>query len=197
MRFAGPDFNGIFAALAEGRADVVASGTTLTPARSAFADFCTPYLVSGQALACAPARTPGLRSTGDLGGRTLGVQEGNTSQPVAERLHAEGRLGAVRVYPYGAIGAMLDDLEAGRIDAVMKLAPVLRWLVRDRPALRVVAEAITVERLALAVARDNPALRAAIEAAQGRLAQSGELERLTTTWLTPSAASGSSPATTV
>ena len=31
-----------------------------------------------------------------------------------------------------------DDLEAGQIDAVMKLAPVLAWLTRDRPALKIV-----------------------------------------------------------
>ena len=68
----------------------------------------------------------------------LGVQEGNTSQPVAERLRAEGEVEDVRLYPYHAIGAMLDDLEAGQIDAVMKLAPVLAWLTRDRPALKIV-----------------------------------------------------------
>jgi polar amino acid transport system substrate-binding protein len=196
VRFRGPDFNAIFGELAAGRADVVASGATVTPARAAVADFCAPYFTSGQALASAPARTPDLRSTADLAGRVLGVQDGNTSQPVAEALRAAGRVGAVRVYPYHAIGAMLDDLEAGRIDAVMKLAPVLHWLVRDRPALRVVEEGLTEERLAVAVARGDAGLRTAIDTAQARLAATGTLGRLVTTWLTASAASGSSPATT-
>lgn len=196
VRFAGDDFNAIFDELAAGRCDVVASGTTVTPGRAARADFCAPYLRSGQALAVAGARTPAIRSTADLGGCTLGVQAGNTSQPVAERLRDEGRLGAVRVYPYHAIGAMLDDLEAGRIDAVMKLAPVLRWLLRGRPALGIAEERITDERLAVAVARGNAALRGAIDAAQARLVASGEMGRMVTTWLTGSAASGSGPATT-
>ena len=52
-----------------------------------------------------------------------------------QRLLAEGRVAQVRRYPYHAIATMLDDLEAGRIGAVMKLAPVLGWLTRDRPGL--------------------------------------------------------------
>lgn len=47
--------------------------------------------------------------------------------PVALQLKADGRVADVRVYAYRDIGTMLDDLDAGRIAAVMKLAPVMRW----------------------------------------------------------------------
>ena len=119
VRFRGDDFNRIFDGLADRSYDCVASGTTVTPERARVAGFCTPYLTSGQALACNVARTPGVRSADDLRGLVLAVQEGNTSEPVAARLLAEGRVGAVRQYPYHAIAAMLDDLEAGRVGAVM------------------------------------------------------------------------------
>jgi ABC-type amino acid transport substrate-binding protein len=194
VRYQGADFNAIFAELANGTCDAIASGTTITTERARVADFCAPYLTSGQALACNSARTPAVRSVGDLAGLVLGVQDGNTSQPVAERLKAAGRVADVRVYPYEAIGSMLDDLEAGAIGVVMKLAPVLHWLVRSRPALRVVEENITTERLAVAVARGDAGLRAAIDAAQARLAARGDLGRLVEQWLTGSAASGSGPA---
>ena len=180
-RFDGADFNAIFDGLGRDW-DCVASGATITPAREAVAAFCAPYVVSGQALVCDPARTPDLRGVDDLAGRTLGVQQGNTSQPVAERLRRAGRLGAVRVYPYHAIGAMLDDLAAGRIDAAMKLAPVLRWLLRDRPDLRIVQTDITEEKLAIAVAPASTALRAALDAAQARMAASGALAALAKHW---------------
>jgi polar amino acid transport system substrate-binding protein len=195
VRYGGADFNAIFGELANGTCDVIASGTTVTTEREKVADFCAPYHVSGQALACNLERTPGVRSVDDLGGLVIGVQDGNTSQPVADRLKAAGKVADVRVYPYDAIGAMLDDLQAGAIGAVMKLAPVLRWLLRDRPRLAVVAESITIERLAVAVAPGN-ALRAEIDAAQARLAADGELGRLVETWLTASAASASGPART-
>lgn len=182
VRYGGADFNGIFAGLGRDF-DLVASGATITSERQKAAIFGAPYLTSGQGLACDPARWPDLRGVGDLAGRRLGVQEGNTSQPVAERLKAEGRLGEVAIYPYHAIGAMLDDLTAGRIDAAMKLAPVLGWLLRDRPALRLVATGITEERIALATAPGAAPLAAAVAAVQARLEARGEIEGMRRKWL--------------
>lgn len=182
-RYEGSDFNGIFDGLANGSWDVVASGTTITPERQRRADFCQPYLVSGQSLVCNVERTPHIRSVDDLAGQVIAVQRGNTSQPVVERLKAEGKVADVRLYPYHGIGDMLDDLEAGRIGAVMKLAPVMHWLTRDRPALRVAQEGITEEKLGICVRLGNSALREALDGAQARLASDGTLARLIAKWV--------------
>jgi polar amino acid transport system substrate-binding protein len=48
--YKGADFNAIFAGLDDGSYDCIASGTTITPGRSKIADFCPPYVVSGQSL---------------------------------------------------------------------------------------------------------------------------------------------------
>jgi ABC-type amino acid transport substrate-binding protein len=182
-RYAGADFEGIFAGLDDGAWDCVASGATVTPARELKADFCTPYLVSGQSLVCNIERTPQIRSVRDLKGRVIAVQRGNTSEPVVERLKAQGAVADVRIYPYDGIVAMLDDLEAGRIAAIMKLAPVMHWLTRERPRLRVVEEGITVEKIAVSVRRGDSALRQAIEHAQQVLVTNGTLARLVKTWV--------------
>ncbi len=92
-----------------------------------------PYICSGQSLVCNVEATPHVRSIDDLHGMIVGVQQGNTSEPVAQRLKEEGRIAGVRTYAYHDIGVMLDDLAAGRIGAVMKLAPVMHWL--KEPAL--------------------------------------------------------------
>ncbi len=149
--FSGDGFDGIFAGLADGAYDVVASGATVTEHRQAMALFCRPYVRSGQSLVTNARRLPDLLSVDDLRGRSLGVQDGNTSQPVAQRLQAAGKVAKVQTYAYHDILSALDDLEAGRIDAFMKLEPVMRWLIRDRPSLRVVQHGITDERLAVAV----------------------------------------------
>jgi ABC-type amino acid transport substrate-binding protein len=120
--YAGADFNGIFEGLAAGMYDCVASGTTITPERQRMAAFCAPYLCSGQSLVCNIELTPGVRSVKDLQGRVVGVQRGNTSEPVARRLKEQGRIADVRTYAYHEIGVMLDDLVAGKIGAAMKLA---------------------------------------------------------------------------
>ncbi len=185
VHYAGVDFNGIFEGLANGSWDCVASGATITPERQAVATFCTPYFESGQSLVCNINKSPKVQSIDDLSQMIIGVQHGNTSEPVAHRLKAEGRVRDVRTYAYHEIGMMLDDLEAGTIGAVMKLAPVMHWLIKNRPALRVVQEDITEEKLGVAVRLGNNALRQAINDAQVRLRQRGVLDKLTRKWLQP------------
>ncbi|MGB6068618.1 MAG: ABC transporter substrate-binding protein [Desulfomonilaceae bacterium] len=183
VHYTGGDFNGIFDGLANGSWDCVASGTTITPERQTVATFCAPYIESGQSLVCNIKESPNVHSVDDLGRMVIGVQHGNTSEPVVHRLKALGRVADVRAYAYHEIGVMLDDLEAGTIGAVMKLAPVMHWLIRNRPSLRVVQEGITDEKLGVAVRLGNLALRQAINEAQGRLRQRGVLGKLTRKWL--------------
>jgi len=156
------DFNGIFAGLANGTYDCVASGATITLERERIATFCAPYVRSGQSLVCNIEVTPHIRSIG---------------------LMAEGKVAEVRSCAYHDIGVMLDDLEAGRIGAVMKLAPVIRWLTRSRPTLRVVQEGITDEKLGVAVRLGDEALRKAINGAQARLQDNGVLPGLVNKWI--------------
>jgi ABC-type amino acid transport substrate-binding protein len=181
--YRGSDFNGIFAGLNDGSYDCVASGATITPGRQAIADFCSPYCISGQSLVTDASRHPGVRSIDDLKGLVVGVQQGNTSQPVAEKLVAEGRAARVRLYAYHEIEAALGDLSSGGCDAFMKLAPVTHWLVRDRPALKVVQTAITREVLGVCVRQGDAALRDAINAAQAELVRDGTLPALIKQWL--------------
>jgi polar amino acid transport system substrate-binding protein len=183
VRYTGADFNGIFAGLDAGAYDCVASGTTITPAREKVADFCAPYAVSGQSLVVDAARHPRLHGIDDLAGLIIGVQHGNTSEPVAERLVAEHRAARVRVYAYHEIETALDDLSTGGCDAFMKLAPVTAWFVRDRPKLKVVQVGITTERLGICVRKGNAELRTAIDKAQAELAADGTLAALVAEWL--------------
>jgi ABC-type amino acid transport substrate-binding protein len=181
--YKGSDFNGIFAGLDDGSYDCVASGTTITPGRQAIVDFCSPYCVSGQSLVADTNRHPKVHSIDDLKGLVIGVQKGNTSQPVAERLVAEGRAARVRLYAYHEIETALGDLSTGGCDAFMKLAPVAHWLVRDLPKLKVVQTGITREILGACVRKGDTALREAINAAQAKLAKDGTLPALVKQWL--------------
>jgi len=181
--YEGADFNGIFGGLDDGSYDCIASGTTITPGRRKIAAFCAPYAVSGQSLVVDVGRHPNVHGIADLKGLVIGVQQGNTSQPVADRLVAGHRAARVLVYAYDEIEKALDDLTSGGCDAFMKLAPVTAWFVRDRPNLKVVETAITVERLGICVRNGNTALRNAINKAQATLAADGTLAGLIKQWL--------------
>jgi len=181
--YKGSDFNGIFGGLNDNSYDCVASGTTITPGRQEIADFCAPYAVSGQSLVVDIGRHPNVHSVDDLKGLVIGVQQGNTSQRVANKLVAEGRAAKVRVYAYDQIETALGDLSTGGCDAFMKLAPVTHWLIRDRPKLRVVQTGITREILGVCVRKGDTVLREAIDKAQAELAQDGTLGALIKQWL--------------
>jgi ABC-type amino acid transport substrate-binding protein len=182
VSYDGADFNGIFDGFGTVY-DCVAAGTTVTPERQRMASFVPPYLISGQSLAVDTRRLPHVTSIDDLEGLTVGVQRGNTSQSIAERLVAEGKAKAVRVYDYGSIRNALGDLTTGECDAFMKLAPVLTELVKSIPGVDVVQRGITTEDIAVAVARDDQALLARLTVAQVELEDDGALQRIRGKWL--------------
>jgi len=187
--FSGDDFNAIFGGLAKRTCDAVISGTTITPERSAIVLFSQPYLEFNQGVAVNRQRTPNVSSVAGLRGLTAGIQSGNTSDFVARRLLAEGAIANIKHYPYHGIGSALDDLEAGHIGLVIKLFPVISWLVKDRPRLSVAMQVPTHERLGIAFAKNNGDLCNAVNQALEALRGNGEFARLQTRWFPPSASS--------
>src|SRR3954468_20583230 len=183
VSYVGADFNGIFDALDAGDFDCVAAGTTVTPEREKKADFVAPYLISGQSLAVDTRRLPEVRSVADLEGLTIGVQQGNTSGPIAEKLVADGAAAKVRVYDYGSIRTALEDLTTGGCDAFMKLAPVLSELVKPVADVEVVQRGISTENIAIAVRLGDQELLARITVAQAELEEDGTLQRIRRKWL--------------
>ena len=183
IRYEGADFNGIFDGLDSGAYDCVTAGTTVTPEREKKAAFVAPYLISGQALAVDVNRLPRVHSIDDLDGLTIGVQRGNTSQPIAEELVAQGKAADVRVYDYGSIRTALTDLTTGGCDVFMKLAPVLTELVKPIAGVDVVQRGISTENIAIAVALTDQKLLSRITVAQTGLEEDGTLQRIRRKWL--------------
>src|SRR5262249_4812338 len=148
----------------------------------AVALFSQPYLEFNQGVAVKRRSTPKGASAGGLCGLTAGIQSGNNSDFVAQRLLAEGGVANIKYYPHHRIATALDDLEAGRIGLVIKLHPVISWLVKDRPALAVAIEVPTHEKLGIAFAEQNEALREAVNGALATLRDNGEFARLQARW---------------
>ncbi len=183
IAYDGADFTGIFDALDAGAYDCVTSGTTVTPDREKKVSFCPPYLISGQSLAVDTTRLPQVRSIDDLDGLTIGVQQGNTSRPIADELVAQGKAAGVRVYDYGSIRSALTDLTTGGCDVVMKLAPVLAELVKPVDGVEVVQRGVSVENIAIAVGLADQKLLSRISVAQAGLEEDGTLHRIRRKWL--------------
>ncbi|MGC1783116.1 MAG: ABC transporter substrate-binding protein [Acidobacteriaceae bacterium] len=185
VRFQGDNFNDIFDGLEKGTCDAVISGTTITPERSALVLFSQPYLEFNQGVAVNRQHTPNVSSVADLHGLTAGIQSGNTSDAVAKRWLAEGAITGIQYYPYDGIGTALDDLAVGHIGFVVKLFPVISWLVKDRPQLSIAMQVPTHEQLGIAFAKHNVALCNQVENALQTLRGDGTFARLQSHWFPP------------
>jgi polar amino acid transport system substrate-binding protein len=182
VEYTGDDFERIFDGLRDGGYDAVISGTTITPERKRVALFSDSYLEFDQGLVVNVERGPRIKTTDDLRGRVVGIQIGNTSDFVARKLLAEGAIGNIKYYPYHGILTALDDLSAGRIGALIKLFPVVSWLVKGRPELAVVQQIPTHEKLGIAFARSNTELCAAVNESLAAIKERGAFAALRRKW---------------
>ena len=141
--------------------------------------FSKPYITFNQGVAVNRRVLPHVASEADLRGLVAGIQHGNTSDLVARRLREAGIIADIRYYPYDGIGTAIDDLEAGRIGLVIKLFPVISWLIKDRPQLAVALQVPTNEELGIAFAKGNEALCDAVNEALEALKRNGTVATLT------------------
>jgi len=116
VEFKNTAWDGIFAGLASGRYDSISSSVSITEERQKKMDFSAPYFVVQQALIVQKdSKAAGL---GDLKGKKVGGQIGTTGYfaiKAAEGLEAKS---------YDEIGLAMEDLNVGRIAAVVCDDPV-------------------------------------------------------------------------
>jgi len=109
-------WDGIFAGLASGRYDSITSSVSITEERQKKMDFSEPYFVVQQALFVQKDST--IKTLADLKGKKVGGQIGTTGYFAIKA--ADG----VEPKSYDEIGLAMEDLNVGRIAAVVCDDPV-------------------------------------------------------------------------
>ena len=109
-------WDGIFAGLANGNYQVIASSVTITEERSKQYDFSIPYYTVRQAVVT--QKDSPVKSVDDLKGKTLGGQLGTTGY------FAIKKIPDATAKSYDEIGLAMEDLFNGRIDGVVCDDPV-------------------------------------------------------------------------
>ena len=118
-------WDGIFAGLAAGNYDLLASSTTITPERLKTFDFSDPYYGVVQAIVMAKGKK--LDSLAGLKGLTVGSQIGITGVFVLQKANV-----GAKIKEYDDIGLAFEDLAAGRVDAVICDDPVAKFYANKR-----------------------------------------------------------------
>lgn len=174
-------FDGIFAALAAGEFDAVASAVTITEERAEVVDFTRPYLNAGQIVTTRVDSD--ISGPEDLRGKTVGVQLGTTGD-IAASDYAEEE----SIQRFQTIDLAMTALAQGDVDAVIADAPTSLDIVFKQFSddLKLVGLPFTDEYYGIAVRQETPEITEAFDAAIAELLEEGELATLAEKWGIPS-----------
>jgi polar amino acid transport system substrate-binding protein len=169
-------FDTIFTDVAQGKFDMVASASTITPEREQQVDFSDPYYEAEQALLVPEGSD--IKTVEDLAGLTVGAQDGTTGEAFA---NDETDAGSVRGYPNGppAIAA----LQNGQVDATIIDQPVAQDAIdKGQGGFELATTIPTGELYGLAFAQDTPNLLAQVNESLAAMKEDGRLNDLYQKW---------------
>lgn len=169
------DFKGLVPGLVAHRFDVAISAIYITPERAQVVDFTEPYYAGGL-VALVKSGSP-IKTLADLNGKKVTVQVGTKSvnflqehYPQVQRVEVEKN------------EEMFDLVGIGRADAAVTGKPAAYQFARTRAGFRVLDEQLTTEKYGIAVRKDEPQLRDALNAALAKIKADGTYAALVKKW---------------
>lgn len=163
-----------FAAIEEGRADLLCGAATVTISRRERVDFSIPTFVDGASVLL-PAGAPAEFDA--LAGKRIGVLGGTTTEEGLLRTLEDAGMQAevVAVAAHGEGIALLSD---GEIDAYFGDQSILFHLLASAPdpkSLSISGNTLTIEPHALALPLGDTAFRREVDRALSRMYRSGQM----------------------
>lgn len=170
--FRDTDFDGIFAALAAGNCDVIASSVSITDEREEENDFTEGYFEINQSMLVRKGEESTLKDFASLKGKTIGVQSETTgaefAMEEAEKVDAE-------VKEFTGADELFTALKAKQVDAVVQDFPINAYHAENTGETVVSAtfEADEPEQYGFVVKKGNADLLEAIDKALEEMKDDG------------------------
>lgn len=180
--FRDTDFDGIFAALAAGNCDVIASSVSITDEREEENDFTEGYFEINQSMLVRKGEESTLKDFASLKGKTIGVQSETTgaefAMEEAEKVDAE-------VKEFTGADELFTALKAKQVDAVVQDFPINAYHAENTGETVVSAtfEADEPEQYGFVVKKGNAGLLEAIDGALEEMKDDGSYEEILDTYL--------------
>jgi glutamate/aspartate transport system substrate-binding protein len=169
--------------VAAGRADLECANTTQTQTRLANVDFSNLIFIDGGGF-LVKAGSP-INQIPDLAGKKIAVLKGTTTETRLNDV-LKNRLVNATVVPITDANAGVTMLEAGTVDAYagdkIKLIG-LAVQAKDPAKLAFLMEELSFEPYAMALPRNDSALRLEVNRALTQVYMSGDIEAIFTQWL--------------
>ena len=167
-------FDSVITAVQSGKADVAASGITVTEDRRKMIDFTRSYAVAQQVI-IVPIDSA-ISGPEGLHGVRVGVQHGTTGD-----LHVTEHIGQPERFSNGALA--VAALAAGKLDAVVLDSAPAKEHVSGNPNLHILPEALTTEEYAMAISKSRPELLAMFNKTLAAMEADGTLARITESYM--------------
>lgn len=172
-------WDGIIAGLLASKYDTIIASMTITPEREKAVDFVGPYYHAGRAVFVSEASP--VQSLEELKGKTLGVTLGETHEKWAREQ------GGWEIRTYKGLPELLLELNSGRVDAIVAdNIPVAVAIKESGEKIRQL-ETPGIEggsvSVGIAIRKNNPELKAAMQKALDELMADGTYEKLAMEWI--------------
>jgi polar amino acid transport system substrate-binding protein len=174
-------FDGIFAALAAGNCDVIASSVSITDERKKSNDFTEPYFTIQQSILVGKDNAT-LNDTPALKGKKVGAQTGTTGADFAK---AEATKNGFTVTEFQGEDEMITALKSGQVDAVIQDSPINGYAATQSNGDLVVSKTFegAGEAYGFVVPKDNTGLRDALNASLKELQDTGKYKEIVAKYL--------------
>lgn len=171
------DFAGITEGLAANRFDTIAATMNITEQRKQSVLFSEPYIPAvGLSIIVRPGSD--IKGFADLTGKTLGIQQGSTTESWAE---GKKELGEIKKYL--KVAEALLDLSAGRVDAVVTDNVVGAYYMKlDAANYVMLDELAEAGPVGIAIPKDSPKLKEEIDKILKDMVTTGKMAELSQTW---------------
>lgn len=182
VEFRDTDFDGIFAALAAGQCDVIASSVSITEERKKNNLFSDGYFEINQSLLVATADAASVKDLADLKGKVVGVQSETTGAAFAqERATAAG----FTIKEFTGADELLTALKAGQIAGVVQDYPVNAYEATKTGQSKVVKVFTETDKesYGIVIPKGQTDLQKAVNTALASLRSSGAYDKILETYL--------------
>jgi polar amino acid transport system substrate-binding protein len=178
-------FDTIIDDLVAKRFDVVISAVSITPARQKQVDF-VPYLNAGESLLVQKGNPKNIKSTDDLCGLAVGVQDGTIEQGVLQSSSdncQEQDKPAITIIALQDQTAVVQLLATHRVVATYQDSPVTDYYTQQNPAqFEVGGSVFSPGPEGIVVRKNDPSMFNAIQTAYNQLKAAGTYHQLTLKW---------------
>lgn len=170
------EFGGLMMSLNSNKIDMSASAISITEERKKEAEFTKSYVDSGQALVVKKGNTS-IKDEKDLKGKIVGAQLGTTGEIAAKKIE-----GVKEVKAYDKVPQVFQDLEIGRIDAVIVDEFVGRYYLSKQKDKSGVIKSLEQEPIGIAFKKGEKELQEEVQKIIDEMIKDGTMSKISEKW---------------